>query len=437
MTSLTTTTVAMLALLALLACGSACGREAEAQPDGVVTVELVGWGAPEERDAVRRVLRTFEAENPDVRVRYVQVPGTGYDYVNRVRLMLVGGIAPDVLYVPDGAFGAMATQGVLRPIGDMVDASESIDTGEIWPSAIDRYRFDGERLHRGELYCLPKDIGPTVMFYNADLFRARGVPLPSAEIPMTWDEAIATWQALTYREDGVRHYGVTAFPYEAAVWSSGAEILRDGRWVMDEPTSAAALQWVADLSLVHGVSPSPARGGGGGMGSRELFEAQLAAMHFDGRWMVPRFREMAFDWDVAPVPVPTRGAPSITWSGSVGFCIANDSPHPDAAFRLVEYLAGPAGQTELTRTGLQVPNQRWLAESDVFLQRDRRPAHAEVFLASAESSRPPPATAVPNAFWHDVFFTYVGRIWRGERRADEYLRELSPIVNETLTEKNP
>lgn len=427
------TAVVLAALLSLSGLG--CDDGTDARADGAVQIELVGWGTPEEREVVRRVLRTFEERNPGVTVRYVQVAGTGYDYVNRVRLMVVGGIAPDVFYVPDGAFGAMVSQGVLRPVGDMVAASEALDLEEMWQTGVDRYRFDGRNVHRGDLYCLPKDIGPTVMFYNAELFRARGLPLPSAEEPLTWAEALETWKALTYREGGIQHYGVTAFPYEAAVWSSGGEILRDGRWVLDEPKGAAALQWVADLSLVHRVAPNPARGGSSG--SAELFEAGLAAMHFDGRWMVPRFREMDFEWDVAPVPVPERGAPSVSWSGSVGLCIAQDSPHAEAAFRLIEFLAGPEGQTELTRTGLQVPNQRWLAESEVFLQPDQRPAHAEVFLAAAETSRPPPASALPNAFWHDVFWTYVGRIWRGERRADEYLRELSPLVNQTLREKNP
>jgi multiple sugar transport system substrate-binding protein len=100
-------------------------------------------------------------------------------------------------------------------------------------------------------------------------------------------------------------------------------------------------------------------------------------------------------------------------------------------------MAGPEGQTEMTKSGLQVPNQRWLADTDVYMQRGQKPAHPEVFLASAATSRPGPWTDTPNTFWHDVYWTFIGKIWRGERKAKDILPELSPLINETLRENNP
>jgi multiple sugar transport system substrate-binding protein len=256
---------------------------------------------------------------------------------------------------------------------------------------------------------------------------------------MTWAEAVQKWRALTYDDGGVHRYGITSFPYENAVWSSGEDILSDDRrsWNLTAPAAVRAIQWCADLALREHVAPNPTRLGDTGGGGRELFEARLAAMHIDGRWMVPRFRQLEFDWNVAPIPVPERGAPSITWSGSVGLAVSARSTRARDAFALVAYLAGPEGQTRLTATGLQLPNQRALAMTPLFLQPGKRPLDAEVFVHAAERSRPAPATLVPNSFWYDVFSSFSEDIWRGERTAASLLLEIKPRVEQALRRRNP
>lgn len=404
-------------------------------------ISFVGWGSPEEREIMLAALADFERQNPDIRVKYTQIPGVGNDYLNKIRLMAVAGLAPDVFYVPDGAFAEFASRKLLLNLEPMVARSKVVKTSEIWPSSLDRYRWDGSRAQAGDLYCLPKDIGPKALFYNKDVFRKRGVPFPDPRVPMTWDEALVTWKKLTFKDGKLQHYGLSGFPYEDAVFSNGGSIVSADKrsWVMTSPEAIAAVQWCADLGLVHHVAPDGSKTAAGSGSSRpdQLFESQIAATHIDGRWLVPRFRKMGFDWDVAPIPVPRKGMKSVTWSGSVGFGIQARSRQPEASFRLVEYFAGPVGQTILTRTGLQVPNQRWLARTDVYMQKGQKPEHPEVFLASALDSRPGPWTDTPNTFWHDVFWNYVGKIWRGERKAKDLLPEIAPVINQTLRENNP
>ena len=423
--------IAVAAMTALGACRGR-GREAPSAAPGQVVVSLVGWGAPEEREVFQEVLADLERERPSIHVVYTQVPGVGYDYLNKLRLMIVANMAPDVFYVPDGAFPEIVRSGALLDLEPLLKES-SLDLGAMWTTALDRYRWSGERLHEGHLHALPKDLGPMAMFYNADLLRKRGVEPPSPTQPMTWDEAIAMWRKLTFDDAGIKRWGLTAFPYEAAVWSSGAEILSPDRrtWAMTSPRAMAAFQWCADLALREGVAPNPARISEAALGS-ELFEAGLAAMHVDGRWMVPRYRRLAFDWDVAPIPVPVRGAASIARSGSVGLAISSRTRHPKEAFAVVEYLAGPRGQEKLTRTGFQLPNQRTLATTNVFLQPAERPAQAQVFVAAAEKSRPGPVTETPNGFWHDVFAAYADEVWRGERRAADLFPVIAPRIDQAL-----
>ncbi|MBC7545959.1 MAG: sugar ABC transporter substrate-binding protein [Candidatus Sericytochromatia bacterium] len=402
-----------------------------------VTVSLTGWGGPEEKLIVSGVVAAFERTHPGIKVRYTQIPGVGFDYYNKVRLMIVAGISPDVYYVPDGNFGELASRHVLLNLDPWVAKSKVIRLADIWPSSLKRFRWDGHRLQAGSLYCLPKDIGPNVMFYNKDVLRKRGIAAPDPKVPMTWDQAIAVWKRLSFKDNTVNHYGISGYPYESAVWSSGGEIISPDKrtWALASAPGIRAIQWCADLGLIHKVAPDGSKSGSASPG--QLFESQLAAMHVDGRWMVPRYRSLGFDWDVAPLPIPVPGRKSIMWSGSVGFGIDAKTKHPEAAFQLVEYLAGPDGQTAMTKSGLQVPNQMWLAQTDVFRQPGQRPAHPEVFLDSALTSRPGPWTDTPNTFWHDVFFNFIGKVWRGERTARGLLPEISPMVNQAMRENNP
>src|SRR5262249_50019867 len=156
------------------------------------------------------------------------------------------------------------------------------------------------------------------------------------------------------------------------------------------------------------------------------------ATHIDGRWMVPRFRTLPFEWDVAPIPVPEHGDRSVARSGSVGFAISAKTEHPREAFALVRFLAGPEGQAILVKSGLQVPNQRSAADSDLFLQRERRPAHAEVFVAAAETSRPAPQTETTSAFWLDVYNALADPVWRGEKKACDVFPAIAPKIDQAL-----
>lgn len=409
-----------------------CRTRRLAPGGGRVTVTFVGWGAPEESETFAAALTELEELKPHISVVYTQVPGVGFDYLNKLRLMLVAGLAPDVFYVPDGAFPEMVRTGALLDLEPFLRTS-SLDLEAIWPSALERYRWSGARLHGGNLHALPKDLGPMVVFYNKDLLRRRRVVPPSGDTPMTWDEALRKWRALTFVERGLPRWGITRFPYDAAVWSSGGEILSpDARtWTMTTDVAVRAFQWCADLAIAELVAPDAKRLGDGA-GGGELFQAGFAAMHVDGRWMVPRYRTLPFDWDVAPIPIPARDAKAVSRSGSVGLAISSRSRHPQEAFEVVEYLVGPRGQAKLTMAGFQLPNQRSVARTNVFLQPGKRPAHAEAFLVAAATSRPAAVTRTPDAFWDEVMSTYAEAVWRGDRTAADLFPEIAPRINQTL-----
>ncbi len=404
-----------------------------------VTITFMGWGDEIEAKLFSSLLADFEKKYPDIKVKYVVYPPSSYR--EKLATVVASGEAPDVFYIHDVDFGSYVTKGVLKDLDPFIENSTVIDLDDIWPQAIWRYRFDGFKRGSGPVYALPKDLGPVVMFYNKELFDRFGVPYPDPEVPWTWDEAVANWKKLTRDTDGdgtPDYWGVLHFPYEAAVWSNGGRIAdpAKGLFVMHKsPEAIEAVRWILDLSFKYRVHPLYSHIQSYGV--QNLFETGRVATYFTGRWMVPKYRQLSFDWDVAPIPVSPKTHKKAGWSGSVGFAMYASTKHPYEAWKLIEFLAGPEGQRRLAESGFQVPNQISLARTDVFLQRGRRPEHAEVFLDAAmyEKPQPPAQFPISNEWYEKVFWQEcMSRVWLGEVDPAKAIAEIAPRVQKTMDE---
>ena len=105
-----------------------------------------------------------------ISVKYVQKASSSYS--SDTALALSGNNTPDIIYVEDKHVKAWADAGYLAQLdnGDFEGFDFENKNGEVWESGISRYRFDPETATSSEdapLWALPKDIGPTVLYYNS------------------------------------------------------------------------------------------------------------------------------------------------------------------------------------------------------------------------------------------------------------------------------
>lgn len=427
-----------------------------------VELTFVGWGGPEEQEVFQHLVDVFNAENPDIVIKYQPIPT---DYTTTLKTMIAGGTPPDIAYVPDGDFSSFVTRGQLVSIQDFVDASETFDPEGVWPSALGRYRWDAENkvFGQGPLYALPKDIGPTILYINVDLFNKLGVPLPSFEEPLTWDELIELGRQLTvdvnglhpgddgFDRDNVESWGIGEIWFENAIYNNGGHIISaDGKqFVMaDDQNAIDGLQFLSDLIHVYQVSPSSQQTASMSVG--QMFETGRVAIVNNGRWATTNYRNVLdFEFDVIPHPVGPGGVTAYLdqedckfsgWSGSVGVAIVADSKgeeYAEQAYRFIEFIAGAEGQIEQAALGFQIPNQVEVANTDAFLQRDQYPAHAEVFIEAARCENPGPWTRTPlyGEWFNDTFW---GGVWPavvvdGVELAEDALYDAADTFNEDIT----
>jgi multiple sugar transport system substrate-binding protein len=209
-----------------------------------------------------------------------------------------------------------------------------------------------------------------VMYYNRDLFDAQGVPYPQAG--WTWQDFLDTAHQLTTiageGENQTGHWGFISSPWEGDVFlfalQHGGRLLDDPlrptRPVFD-PLVAEAVQWFADLALVHGVMPNSQTAPPDPLSAQGGFAMRQAAMVIGGvsqRDGADTPLSWDFGWGVVPLP---RDAAPVSGMGARGYFIAAQSAQPQEAWALVRFLS--ASEPDL------IPARREMAESESFRQR--------------------------------------------------------------------
>lgn len=357
------------------------------------TITMAHWdssGANVERAVVEAVLQGFSARYPEITVELEILQ----DYEDTYGQRLAAGTAHDVFLVPDGAISGWAPSGKVMNLSSYIAGSALLDDlDDIYESCLTRYQYDSAsgKMGSGDQYALPKDVGPYVMYYNKDWFDAMGVELPPSDRIMTMDEAVAMWQALTkYDENGqITGYGVAGICVEGVVWSAGGDFLNETRDAFPtDPTTLAGLykgyQFIKDSYLTYKIQPPNTFSGS--LSAANLFAQQKVATIWGGRWEVSTFRQLSFEWDVAYIPAFEESPETNMYSGSVGYGIYSKTSNPEAAWKLVEYIASKEGQEILTATGFQIPVYESLAlDADlVAKEKELGPENYEVFVESAK-----------------------------------------------------
>lgn len=403
------------------------------------TLTFMFRGGADEKAAYTKAIEEFEKAN-DVQVDIIVT--TPDDYSTKLKAAIAGKKVPDVFYVDPGSVQAYVKTGVVKDITPYIESSDSIDLDNIWQYGIDSYRFDGQLMGQGNIYALPKDVGPFSFGYNKTMFEEAGIPLPSIDNPYTFEEFVDVAQQLTKDTDGdgkLDQWGTglnVQWNLQPFVWSNGGDWLNEDRTKVnvDTPEFAEALQWFADLQNVAQVTPS--------VGEAQTLDTYQRWMQGQigffpvGPWDVSTYEKLPFDWDLIPYPAGSTGE-SATWIGSLGIAVANSSKAPEKAVELAKYLStNETAQQSLVDAGVQIPNlidmaDKWVQDSTT------KPANKQEFLDIVQDyGRGLPANNTYSAEWYDELFKNIQPVLDGKKTAAEYLKEAQPKMQNYLDQAN-
>jgi ABC-type glycerol-3-phosphate transport system substrate-binding protein len=254
--------------------------------------------------------------------------------------------APVIFQSEIGFFPRLAEDGVLANLADLERGLSPELTKDFFPAIWNYGMWEGKR------YGLPFNSSTPVLFYNANLLRAKGLKPPT-----TWPEFANTAKALTAR--GIKGWIALAdsWQFEQMVLSRGGNVVtEDGKPNFTSKEVVEALEFMRDRVKEGTAVP------------RNLGESRFAILDFVrtkagmaiasiANWPDILPFSVAFELGVAPLP---KGTKTIVPFGGAQLVVTKDSsPEEQAgAFAFWQFLMKPENIVSWTKASYYVPVRR-------------------------------------------------------------------------------
>lgn len=369
--------VLLLLVVFLSACsGDGGSADEEPEPGSLEPISIQVFGEPEETAIYRTLIEEYEKENPEAKVKLVEIAERD-DHLARLSTAFAGGEPPDIFLINYREYSQFVPRGAIEPIEDMI-TERGIDLADYYEAPREAFTFDGQ------LQCMPQNISSLAVYFNTKLFKQAGVTPPHDG--WTWDEFRAAGEALA--EGDIDGIGIDPQIIRLApfVWSNGGELTDDPvqptRFTLEDPASREALEFIVSLvkdDLVPSEEEITAQD------PEARFVSGKLGMFLSSRRDTPVFREVTeLKWDVLPLPVAEQPAGILH---SDAYCISAGSEAKESAADFVSFAMSPDGQTLAALSGRTVPSLIEVSESGAFLDPSQPPRHSQVFLDAVDGMR--------------------------------------------------
>ncbi len=298
------------------------------------------------------LIDAFEAENPDVHIRFVSIEdilGTGprrSEWPDDALLRLAA--AADVIAAP--ATRQAVQQGALLDLTHFFESDPNLKPEAFYPGLLESVQWDGK------IWSLPVEATYGLIYFDKRLFDAAGVPYPQPG--WTWDDFLATAQVLTIRDgDTVSQWGFAEPGFDPVTFvQAKAGLLFDPDTYpptarLDDAAVVEAVRWYTDLFRTHQVSPYYSASEEAG--PRVMFSNEgmriggaRAAMWFSGGAVGGMFRGMfrggpdQQQQTIGVVPFPVSKPDDHTTPAVVnGLSVSAGTRKADLAWKWISFLA--------------------------------------------------------------------------------------------------
>jgi len=372
---------------AILVVGATVGLTVGCEDDdsaAATVLRVANWGGiAVESDfmTLEREIREEFERRTGVRVQFEQIPGHG-QYAPKLLMMHVTGSVPDVVWLDASSAAVFINNGVLRDLTPFVERDSSFDLADYFGNTVNIAR-------RGdELFAIPLDFTPMVMYYNKSLFDAAGLAYPQPG--WTWDEFFDVAKRLTiFPADGSGEPVQYGFNFENVppfwmplIWTNGGDVLdptgKKASEYLDGPRSVEAIQFIVDLLEKYKYGLHPRRRAAIGL---DPFLNGKAGLDMKGHWMLVDYRPRGID--VGVVGLPVNGVKRVTVIYESGLAIAQRAAHPELAWEYIKYMTSEDVQRARVNSGLAISANRHVAA------RYAGNPVEDAFLEEVQYARPP------------------------------------------------
>lgn len=417
-------TVMLLLLMMVLVLAAGCGNDSKG-PEGTADDPIViryftfSPGESHEKD-LQAMIAAFEKDNPGIKIEYEMASYD--DYFTKLQTQIAGSNAPDVFELNYENFVSYAAKGALLELDPLIKADKDFDSSVVNAEAYDAFKYDGKQ------YGMVESFSNVVLFYNKDLFDAKGVAYPAAD--WTWEEELVAAQALTDRDAGIwgTYSPIQFWEFYKTIAQNGGSIFNDDvtEVTINSPQNVETLQWMVDKIYKYEVSPSDKDMSGQSDG--DLFKDGKIAMLRTGIWMFDYFSDASFEWDIALEPGNTEKAHHFF---SNGLAISKDTEYADAAWKWVKFMSTSEEATSIrVDAAWELPAVTDESVLETYLQQSP-PASRHVVFEALDFLIVPPVIERQSEMT-DIVNNELDRVKLGQVSAEEALANLEVKLAELI-----
>ena len=412
-----------------------------------VKLTFVYWGSPNEDLAMKEAFKGFEAANPGITVEpmYIQGDISGTEYAAKLRAMAQTNTLPDLGYFRPEHFGEFASAGYMLDLTTLVQ-KENLTKDylpQVWLKV------------GNKIYGAYTAAECQMMFYNKDVLKKAGIPLPPADYTKgwSWEQFVKYCRMITtdsagkhpgdtgFNADRITTYGVSYQLWHAMLtpplWSGGGGIVSaDGKkFLLDSPESINVIQKIADLILKEKVMPytNPSSTSQAGLPTPPVMLANgQLGFYITGQWELLDIAKMEFPMGIGALPIIKKPAQMYISGASVIF---KSSKYPKEAWLLHKWMMTPDKTLNLYTSGLWMPTKAsWYndpADLTKWLANDVHPLEfRSAVLDSMNIAQPIPEIRVKNysQIINECVAPQLDRIWLGEMSVKDAMKKAADLV---------
>jgi multiple sugar transport system substrate-binding protein len=329
-------------------------------------VRVVSWADYRELALEKEIADSLAVRHPEIPICLESLSGSGI-YREKILTSIAAGTPPSVFLLDGIDIPAFAEQDVLLDLRAYA-SRVGIDPAAFHPRLLELFERDSQ------LIAFPKGFTPMVVYYNRNVYKAAGEPLPAGG--WSWHDFREAARRLTRDADGDGAIDTWGFGWpreffylQSWLWAGGGELLSpDGKRAtgyLDSGASIAALDFYLSLATRDSVVPRIE------MFRREssvpilrLFSSNRLAQFVSGHWSMPQLLEHEragrIRFGVAPIPT-IDGSPVTPVLYASGWAVPKSAPHRRWAVQVAAFLSSETAQRIRSRGGLEVPGMTSVA----------------------------------------------------------------------------
>ncbi|MCY4110157.1 MAG: sugar ABC transporter substrate-binding protein [Chloroflexi bacterium] len=402
-----------------------------AKPQALTLVFATWWAL--ERGGFGRYeqkyMDVFEAQNPHITMEYCNWPWA--EFHTKLLTQAAAGTAPDAFAHSNVFYPKYVKRGGALALDEFVKTNVEFDIDDFLPVSLKLSTVDGK------LYGLPHISSAWGIIYNKQVMEDAGITESPNDLDArgewNWESNLEMLKKLTKRDSdgkaerlGQADPGLRFRSSHQWAWQNGGEALKQptlDEFVLNEPASAEAVQWIADSFNVHKVTATAADLIGGSRS--DLNNGRLGMIYTWFNFSAHKDQPV----DIVYPPAGPVNRVTILHTNSLG--VSTSSKYPDEATEYIALQTSKQGDVDQINFGMGIVLRRSnLADMTRINKADFGIDHAEVVGEVIETGR----VFDINEF-HQETLDAVNPVMeeiRDGAPAKEKLDEIKPVVDDIL-----